>query len=256
MAAPTYSQQFSIGLLGTVGNVLSQPMNFYRCTVCGSVVAEGQTGTAGRDLHTRWHADLDAVASNASAAVTTANAVKSTAEAATTTANGAKTTADAASKTASTAATDAASAKTTAGTAATDASSAKATAGTAASTATKAASDAAAAGTAASGAQKAAADANQMAGRAMTVATDTDAALHQIDVLAKSAIDVAQAALPATEVTLCPLCRVAVKTELLRTHLTYHYRRAHGDPVEFPEDFDPTTADLSEVDPPMRTNMA
>lgn len=171
MAAPTYSQQFSIGLLGTVGNLLSAPMNFYRCATCGAVIAEGQTGTTGRDLHTSWHAGLDTAATAAAAAV------------------------------------------------------------------------------------KAAAAAQDMANRAMTSASDTATSLHGIDTVAQSAIDLAQAALPATEVTLCPLCRVAVRTELLRTHLTYHYRRAHGDPVEFPEDFDPTTADLSEVDPPMTANL-
>lgn len=179
MAAPTYAAEFSIGLLGTISNLLSTPMNFYRCSLCAAVIAEGQTGTTGRDLHTSFHTGLDTAASNASAAVSAANTAKTTAGAA-----------------------------------------------------------------------------QDMANRAMTSASDTASALHQIDTVAQSAVDIAQAALPSAEVTLCPLCRVAVKTELLRTHLTYHYRRAHGDPVEFPEDFDPTTADLSEVDPPMVTGMS
>lgn len=223
MAAPTYQAEFSIGLLGTVGNLLSQPMNFYRCSVCAAVIAEGNTGTVSRDLHTGFHTALDTAASNASSAVTTANAAKTAADSATTTAN---------------------SAKTTAGTAATDAASAKTTASQAATTASGAV-------TAAGQAGSAAAAATDMANRAMTVSTDTSATLHQIDAIAKQAVDLAQASLPAAEVTLCPLCRVAVKTELLRTHLTYHYRRAHGDPVEFPTDFDPTTGDLAAVDPPM-----
>lgn len=196
MAAPTYSQQFSIGLLGTVGNLLSQPMNFYRCTVCGSVVAEGQTGTAGRDLHTAWHAALDTTVSNASTAKTDSAAAKTAANQA---------------------ATDAFAAKMSAGKSATDAASAVTTAG----------------------------NASAAAGQALTTA-------GQSKTTADKALAMAQVALPGADVTLCPLCRATVNTNDLRVHLTYHYRRAHGDPVEFPSDFDPTTQDMAEVDPPMR----
>jgi hypothetical protein len=177
MAAPTYSQQFSIGLLGTVGNLLSQPMNFYRCATCGAVVAEGQTGTTGRDLHTGWHAGLDTTATSASTAVTTANAAK----------------------------------------------------------------------TAATGAATAASSASSAAAQALTSA-------QKSTTTADAALAMAQVALPGADVTLCPLCRATVNTNDLRVHLTYHYRRAHGDPVEFPEDFDPSTQDMAQVDPPMRVS--
>lgn len=243
MAAPTYSQQFSIGLLGTISNLLSQPMTFYRCTVCGSVIAEGQTGTAGRDLHTAWHAALDSTASAASSAVTaanaastTANAAKTAADTATTAAGTATTTANAAKTTASGAATTAGQAQTLANQAAADASAAKTSAG-------KSATDAASALTTASGAADA-------AGRAQTAASD---ALTR----AKTADDAAVAANAAVtalieQTGMCPLCRAEVATDKINVHLTYHYRRAHGDPVEFPADFDPTTQDMAEVDPPMR----
>lgn len=208
MAAPTYSQQFSVGLLGTVSNVLAQPMTFYRCTVCGGVVAEGQTGTAGRDLHTSWHAGLDAAAANAS---------------------GAKSAADTAVK-------DAAAAKSAAQTAASDSAAAKSASASAASSAASASQ---AASASASSADKAATAAQSSAGDAQ-VAEDSASA--------------SAAALRAmTEQTgMCPLCRAAVPADKVNVHLTYHYRRAHGDPVEFPAGFNPSTGDLSAVDPPMQ----
>lgn len=226
MAAPTYSQQFSIGLLGTVSNVLAQPMAFYRCTVCGSVVAEGQTGTVGRDLHTKWHADLDATAAAASKASSDAAAAKTAAT----------TAADAATK-----------AATSAQTAASDATAAK-------SASSSAASAAASASQAASTSSTAATAAATAADRASTAAQTSSGDAK----LAEDSASVSSAALRAvTESSgMCPLCRAAVPADKITIHLTYHYRRAHGDPVEFPADFDPTTGDMRALAPPMRTNMA
>lgn len=214
MAVPNgYTVALTINTLGVLTNTLGVNTTVYQCPTCRAT-------TLDPNAHDTWHAANVAAISDAKKAGSDAASVASSA----------KTAADGAVPVANTAKTTAAGAVDTAGQALT--------------VARQASSDAGAA-------SKVAADANQMAGRAMTVATDTDAALHQVDTVAQSAIDVAQAALPATEVTLCPLCRVAVKTVLLRTHLTYHYRRAHGDPVEFPTDFDPTTGDLAAVDPPM-----
>ena len=214
MAAPTYSQQFSVGLLGTVSNVLQQPMTFYRCTVCGGVVAEGQTGTAGRDLHTGWHAGLDAAAANAS---------------------GAKSAADAAVK-------DAAAAKSAAQAAASESAAAK-------SSSAAAASSAASASQAASVSASSATAASTAADRASTAA-QSSAGDAQV---AEDSASASAAALRAmTEQTgMCPLCRAAVPADKVNVHLTYHYRRAHGDPVEFPAGFNPSTGDLSAVDPPV-----
>lgn len=197
MAAPTYAAEFSIGLLGTLSNLLSAPMTFYRCSTCASVIAEGASGTVSRDLHTAWHTALDTTASNASTA------------------------------------------KTTAGQAASDASVAKASAG-------KSATDAASAVTTANGAAEA-------AGRAQTVASDAATRAKTADDAAVAANAAVSALIEQTG--MCPLCRAEVATDKINVHLTYHYRRAHGDPVEFPADFDPTTADLDQVDPPMMTNM-
>lgn len=229
MAAPTYQAEFSIGLLGTISNLLSQPMNFYRCNTCGAVIAEGQTGTAGRDLHTTWHAALDTTATAASAAGTKATQAASDASAA-------KTAATASASSAATAASDSTAAKTAASAAATSASASAQSAGTASN----------AAGSALTAAQ----NAQTAADRSSTNAQDSAADAR----LAEDAATASAASLAAlAEATgMCPLCRAEVAKDKISLHLTYHYRRAHGDPVEFPADFDPTTADMDQVDPPMR----
>lgn len=215
MAVPSgYTIALTINTLGVVGNVLGVNTTLYQCPTCRAT-------TLDPNAHDAWHASNVAAIKSAA---DTAAAAKTAADTATTTAKGAATTAG-------TAASDAAAAKTTAAGAAT-------TAGQAQQVANQAASDAGAAKTTAGNASSA-------AGQALTTA-------QQADQMAEQANTVAQLAVPGSEVTLCPLCRATVRTDDLRVHLTYHYRRAHGDPVEFPEDFDPTTQDMAQVDPPMR----
>lgn len=55
MASPTYTSVISVGLLGSVSNILATPDTFYRCSVCAALTDVQAT-------HTAWHAAQDAAA--------------------------------------------------------------------------------------------------------------------------------------------------------------------------------------------------